>query len=189
VSLTGCSLFDDNHNRSDPLLNIPRRAADDRRSGNLTSYPGDSRTAAGLASGQSGLGIPDRNSDDNRDRDRVSPATGWSGNDSASGNGGARLATPTANNRSDDQPSRSSPAGVSNGMAVRIRSFEDAQQFLIAHGVRWQRLEQRDGEWSFECTVPTRSGSSSMRTYEARDKYGLLAIQKVIDNITKDQGR
>jgi hypothetical protein len=59
----------------------------------------------------------------------------------------------------------------------------------MARGVRWQRLDQKDGEWTFECTIPTGAGATSMRTYEARDKYGLVAIQKVIDNIAQDQRR
>src|SRR5262249_32115547 len=115
---------------------------------------------------------------------------GWSGNSTSSTNSGTRLNTPTANDRPDDRPSRSSPGvTTAGGMAMRIRTFEDGQSFLMAHGVRWQQLAQRDGEREFMCTVPTAPHATTMRPYEARDKYGLVAIQKVIDNISRDQGR
>ena len=64
-----------------------------------------------------------------------------------------------------------------------------AQAILTARGCRWQRLEQREGEWFFTCSVPSRTSPNSVKTYEATDKFGLLAMQKVIDEINRDQSR
>ena len=62
-----------------------------------------------------------------------------------------------------------------------------AQQILIVRGVKAQELHQRDGEWTFSCSVSL--GANRMKTYEANDRYGLLAIQKVIDKMNQDGPR
>ena len=59
----------------------------------------------------------------------------------------------------------------------------------MAHGVKWQRLQTTgEGEWTFGCTIPSKANAGSMKTYESKDRYGLLAMQKVIDEIIRDQG-
>ena len=47
-----------------------------------------------------------------------------------------------------------------------------------------QELRQRDGEWAFSCSVSL--SANRMKTYEASDRYGLIAIQKVIDKMNQD---
>ncbi len=63
-------------------------------------------------------------------------------------------------------------------------------QILFAHGMNWNDLQMVDGkQWHFACTIPNKSNPSLNRNYEATDKYGLLAMQNVIDQVVKDQGR
>jgi hypothetical protein len=71
----------------------------------------------------------------------------------------------------------------------RVLSFEQAQAVLAAKGAHWQRLETaaETGEWRFECSVPNRSNPSISRTYTARDRNYLVALQMVIDQISRDQ--
>ena len=179
----GCAdgrFFDrDRDDRPDPLTGLDRTRPDRR---NVSVNPnGDSRNPASLASGRdgvSGLGMRDRDRDD-RDRDRTVQTTGWTGGRSDDGSGGAKLGSPTTGGPTG---TRSSP--TASGGSGRIRTFEDAQQILIARGVKVQELRQRDGEWAFSCSVSL--GANRMKTYEASDRYGLIAIQKVIDKMNQD---
>lgn len=200
---SGCQLFDRPNGRPtssevDPLTGLPPRVEPDKRIVSATStynHPANRTTPASLA------GVPNRSSEDLRigdarrdERDRSLQPAGWNGTGEAKPGpaSSAQLKPPVSGpsatesmaNRLD--ASRSLPPGP----GPRIRSFEDGQQFLMSRGVKWQRLETTgEGIWKFSCSIPTRPGASSMKTYEARDKYGLIAMQNVIDQIVRDQQR
>jgi hypothetical protein len=167
----------------DPLTGMDRRPVP-------VSNFGDGRSPAALASardGVSGLGIGNDNSDPNVTRDRSVQTTGWTGNNSNDTSGTARLGTPTTGTPVD---TRSSPVASTVNTTGRVRTFEEAQLFLTKCGVKSQELHQRDtGEWSFSCSMPIANQAGRMKTYEATDKYGLLAIQKVIDKMNQDGNR
>lgn len=196
LGLSGC-LRERDPDRVDPITGLPARIPENRRG--VSSRAEDERerrTPASLA-GRSDLGIRDRDrdrdrdSDRDRDRDRDSDkdrgvrTTGWTGSD---------IRDRDRDRDRDPNPRLQPPVvpresrSFASGPAPKLRSFEEGQAFLTARGCRWQRLEQRDNEWFFTCSVPNRGSSSSVKTYEAVDKYGLLAIQKVIDKIARDQG-
>jgi hypothetical protein len=176
----------------DPLTGLPPRNDPDKRAVNITSTfnnPSNRTTPAGLAGSSSRPGDDLRIGDNRRDdRDRNLQPTGWAGTgDGKPGpNGSAELRSPVVGT-STNTPRTANP---STGPGPRIRSFEEGQQFLTARGVRWQRLETTaEGEWKFSCSIPSRPGATSMKTYEARDRFGLLAIQTVIDQIVREQQR
>jgi len=79
------------------------------------------------------------------------------------------------------------PQGAGNGL--RISSYEQAETLLKARGALWYGLEMLGdtGEWKFSCIVPNRQRPGSRRTYEARDRNKLAAVQAVLDQIEKDQ--
>ena len=185
---------------TDPLTGLPARIPDRRAASN--GEPSDRITAATLAGspgrspeGVSGLGIRESNAGAS-DRGNAQPNDSWSGPETRNSpaDGGAKLGAAGAGAPTDSF-SRASPATTAaigsvtdRSPIVRMRSFEDAQQFLMARGVKWQRLQTTgEGEWAFACTISNKIGAGSMKTYEAKDKYGLLAIQKVIDEIVRDQ--
>jgi len=100
----------------------------------------------------------------------------------------AKLGSPAA----PTNPTSSSSPLTDSGPApfVKVKTFEEAEQVLLAHGMNWQDLQMIDGkQWKYACTVPNKSNPNVMRNYEATDVYGLLAMQKVIDQIVRDQGR
>jgi hypothetical protein len=197
IAMTGCisdGLFSDrsrNRDRDrdrDPLTGLPSRVPAEQR--NVSAGAATDRvtpaTLAGGSAGVSGLGI----------RDGVgggaetTPGGAWSGAESkTAGPAGVKLGSPRLTGPTD---SYAQPAS-NRSPTIRMRTFEEAQQFLMAHGVKWQRLQMvpaanGPGEWNFSCTIPNKTNSTSMKTYEARDRYGLLAMQKVIDEIVRDQG-
>lgn len=193
ILLSGCQAFEKwrgNSNDADPLTGLPPRVAQDKRGVSLTSSydnPANRTTPATLA-GANRPGDDLRISDGRRDdRNAVQP-TGWKGTGSekpAPGSGTAQLRSPIASNTGSARP-----AAVGAGPGPRIGTFEDGQQFLMSRGVKWQRLETTgEGEWKFSCSIPSRPGSTSMKTYEARDRHGLIAMQFVIDQIVRDQQR
>jgi hypothetical protein len=89
----------------------------------------------------------------------------------------------------------SAPAGTVSlppqgaGSGLRLSSYEQAETLLKAHGALWYGLEMLGdtGEWKFSCIVPNRQRPGSRRTYEARDRNKLAAVQAVLDQIEKDQ--
>ncbi len=201
TALAGClsdGLFSD-RSRSrdrdrdrDPLTGLPARIPADQRSVTAGPAPSDRVTPATLAGGSSaglsGLGIRDGNTS-GPDNSAPPPSGAWSGAESknTAPPGGAKLGTPRLGGPSDSyaQPA----AGSNRSPAIRARSFEEAQQFLMAHGVKWQRLQTTgEGDWTFSCTIPNKANTGSMKTYEAHDRYGLVAMQKVMDEIVRDQG-
>jgi hypothetical protein len=167
----------------DPLTGMDRRPVP-------VSNFGDGRSPAALASardGVSGLGIRNDNPDPNVTRDRTVQTTGWTGANSTDTYGTARLGTPTTGAPVDTRSSPVASTVSTVNTTGRVRTFEEAQQLLMARGVKSQELHQRDtGEWSFSCSMPIANQAGRMKTYEATDKYGLLAIQKVIDKMNQD---
>jgi len=183
LSLAGC-LRDRDH-RDDPLLGLPNRIPDSRSSVSVRE-PGAGGPLASVAGrSDSGLGIRDNNSPPASTVDRGVQPTGWTGTTPPASDAAPRLQTPVVPR--DPRTASTSPAPT--GGPLRIRTFEEAAAFLSARNCRWQRLEQREGEWFFSCSVPSRTNPNSVKTYEATDKYGLLAMQKVIDEINRDQTR
>jgi hypothetical protein len=181
LALTGCAIFDKpDPNRPDPLTGLPKRVPAGERGVSATSNPADANRNGVLASsgprpadGTSGLSIRDSRAPE-ADRS-TQPSGTWTGSESHS-NAGAKPAGVTT----------ASADGAAGG--PRVRTFEEAQQFLVARGVRWQDLQTTgEGEWKYSCSVPSKANANSVRTYEARDRYGLLAMQKVIDQILREQ--
>src|SRR5439155_25403626 len=92
-------------------------------------------------------------------------------------------------------PTSVMPAANANGpqsganAALRISSYDQAETLLKARGALWYGLEMLGdtGEWKFSCIVPNRQKPGSRRTYEARDRNKLIAVQAVLDQIDKDQ--
>jgi len=81
------------------------------------------------------------------------------------------------------------PIGVSTAApppgsaAANIQTFEEAQQFLVQHGVDCQHLEKVDnGWWKFDCSAPNPRNPSVRRTYETKGSFPdyLSAIRAVI---------
>jgi hypothetical protein len=180
----GCAdthFFDRDKNPGpDPLTGLSPRT------GPVASTGSDGRTPAALASSRdsvSGLGI--RDADPSQPRDRTVQTTGWTGTRPADNSGTPALGTPTTGAAVG---TNSSPM-ASNGSG-RIRTFEDAQKVLMARGVRAQELRQREnGEWQFTCSIPIAGAANRMKTYDETDRYGLIAIQKVIDKMNQDGNR
>jgi hypothetical protein len=122
----------------------------------------------------------------------------------AGGNGGNRAGqgTLTANDgtgaqlvpaiqTSDPGPRRDAPPAdnLVSLASTRNGSYEQAQAQLAARGVIWQRLENASdtGEWKFSCAVPNRQNPNVHRTYEAKAKDFLSAMQAVLEQIDKER--
>ncbi len=179
LALAGCALLDrPDPKRPDPLTGLPKRIPPNDRAVSSTYNPAEQNRAGVLATsgqkpseGASGLAIRDTRGPEGDHS--TQPAGAWTGKESrttsASGDA-ARVGGAT-----------------SDGAGVRVRTFEEAQQFLAARGVKWQELKNTgENEWVFACSISTKN-STSVRTYEARDRYGLIAMQKVIDQILREQ--
>jgi hypothetical protein len=181
--LGGCALFDrPDPKRPDPLTGLPKRVPPSDRAVSSTYNPAEQTRAGVLATsgqkppseGTSGLSIRDGKPSDASGSTQQTGA--WSGKESRT--------TPTS---TDAGRPAAAPSGSDGNGGVRVRTFEEAQQFLAARGVKWQDLKNTgESEWVFACSIPTKN-STSVRTYEARDRYGLLAMQKVIDQILREQ--
>lgn len=177
--LGGCQ--QDRNTRNDTPNSLPPRTSMDPRNSN-----GNSTSTTGLTSSRSANELDDMRA---RAEDPSRPplqTTNWN-NDSNSSrrSDDARLQSPGSNNTN-----RSPAYTTASSGGPRIRTFEEGQQFLMGRGVKWQRLETAgEGEWRFSCSLPNRAGSTSMRTYEATDRYGLIAMQKVIDQVVRDQSK
>jgi hypothetical protein len=197
LALAGCNGFA-GFEGPDPLVggSVPVRraapaagtAAAGAPAGSLPPLPAPSSTTAlaGLASGVDQR-LP---ADDSRNlRLEGGAAAGerplW-GNPAASAGvtlqgvqpvGGGAAAAPTAGG----------PAAftLTGGAAARVFSYEQGQQLLRARGVTWQRLETsgEDGEWHFWCSIPNPQNPGVHRTYEARARGELPAMQAVLDQI------
>src|SRR5262245_41900709 len=173
--LGGCQ--QDRNSRNDTPSSLPPRTSMDPRNSINT-------TTTGLTSSRSPNDMDDlRNRAENSNG--ASTQASYNDQNSSRRSDDARLQPPGSNN------SNRSPAyTTASSGGPRIRTFEEGQQFLMARGVKWQRLETAgEGEWRFSCSLPNRAGSTSMRTYEATDRYGLIAMQKVIDQVVRDQSK
>jgi hypothetical protein len=166
----GCE--SDRNRRSDPPSSLPPRTAMDPKNSNGSS------SSTTLTSSRSPNELDDM-------RNRAENPNGSSQQAGYNSNGEAKLQSPGSGNTNRIPAYTSSASG-----GPRIGKFEEGQQFLMARGVKWQRLETAgEGEWRFSCSLPTKPGSTSMRTYEATDRYGLIAMQKVIDQVVRDQNQ
>src|SRR5262245_16758131 len=166
----------------DPILGLPARIPPKERSVS-SPYPSapNRTTNADLASRNTGW-----SSEATGDlRIGPSPGPGPSPRDAdVRPASGARLQDPVGASTSTTDRS---DAPLSSGN-VRLNSFEHAQMLLARYGVRWQRLETTDAnDGKFSCSIPSASNPNKARTYEATDKYGLFAMQKVLDQIAREQ--
>lgn len=177
VALTGCVMDSAEARRTDPLTGLPKQIPPTQRPVTSTFDP-KRQEAAAISAPVSDLGIREPRS---ATPAANSAALSWSGHES-------KTAAPTSTPPLHSLVTPAQPTSVSVGGGPRIRSFEEAQQYLVAHGVKWQDLQTTgEGEWKFSCTIPNKKQPNTFRTYEARDRYGLSAIQKVIDQISRDQ--
>jgi hypothetical protein len=186
-SWVGCVTDPVDSRRNDPLTGLPKQVPPSQRPVSSTFDPKRNEAAAVAATTQSSmptvsdLGIRGPSSDLNATGSAA--ASAWSGQES-------KTVAPASASSGRPSLTPGQPTAVTVGGGPRVRSFEEAQQFLAAHGVKWQDLQTTgEGEWKFSCSIPNKNNPNSVRTYEARDRYGLNAIQKVIDQISRDQQR
>ncbi|MFL5339026.1 MAG: hypothetical protein ACJ8F7_02570 [Gemmataceae bacterium] len=180
LCLGGC--LRDRENRDDPLTGMPARISANQRN---VSVRDDGR-------GASNLSIRDQNPPPNANTVQT---TGWTGNNNATSTDSTpRLGAPVVG--TSVRNTGTSATLAASGGPTRIRTFEEAEAFLASDRCKCkaQRLlqhedEQNQGVWTFECSVPSRTNPSNVKTYTATDRYGLIAMQKVIDQIVQDQGR
>ena len=131
-------------------------------------------------------------------------ADGWARQDAGpAGNGsGATLRGPVPLAEAGSQPDARQPAlaavppqtapGPATQPAAqgsRLASLDQLEAQVKARGALWHRLDKigDTGEYKFSCSVPNRRKPGSRRTYEARAKDALVAVQAVLDQIDKDQ--
>ncbi len=153
--------------------------------------PSSSTSPAALANGavpsldpNRELSINDRNTGT-----AATPTGGWRGPGSTAAGGAPDVqlrppvpaGAPTAPPRQDAPPL---PAAT-----PRVATFEQAEDALRARGVTWQRLETAPdtGEWKFSCFIPSRDNPSVHRTYEARARDQVAALQAVLEQIDREQ--
>jgi hypothetical protein len=88
-------------------------------------------------------------------------------------------------------PSRASTASrtVVPAGGNYVTTYEQAQAFLTARGVKWQRLETwgDSGEWKFSCSIPNPQNEFISRTYEARASTDLAAMRAVLEQIERER--
>jgi hypothetical protein len=79
--------------------------------------------------------------------------------------------------------------GVAPSGGVSVTSYEQAQAYLHAHGVKGQRLETwgDQGEWKFSCSIPNRQNPYISRNYEGRAADYISAMRAVIEQIQKER--
>ncbi|MCX7699475.1 MAG: hypothetical protein N2039_01225 [Gemmataceae bacterium] len=186
----GCVTDRPDPRRPDPLTGLPKQIPPADRAISSTFDPKRNEAAAVTASantnpgsmngGVSNLSIGGT-SPSSPSSTSSTAASAWSGTES-------KTVPPTSTIGTRPGLTPAEPVSVMVGGGPRIRTFEEAQQFLAARGVKWQDLQTTgEGEWKFSCSIPNKNNPNSVRTYEARDRYGLHAIQKVIDQISRDQ--
>lgn len=185
----GCLSDEGSRYRPDPLTGLPRNAPT-----TVSSTFGSTNPPASAS-----LAVPGPNPPNNAPAANSQSSNGawsqtpgaWSGTESRSTPTTAvpaKLGSPMPPSNSTASSSPVPNAGPAP--SLRPKNFEDSEKILIAHGVNWQKLQMIDANsWEFSCTVPNKSKPNVMRTYEATDRYGLLAVQKVIDQIVRDQGQ
>jgi len=88
-------------------------------------------------------------------------------------------------------PPQTAPAAATPPAAQgsRLANLDQLEAQVHARGALWHRLDKiaDTGEYKFSCSVPNRRKPGSRRTYEARARDALVAVQAVLDQIDKDQ--
>lgn len=181
----GCVTDRPDPRRPDPLTGLPKQIPPGQRPVSSTFDPKRNEAAAVSASANTAPGVSNLsiggNAPTSASAASSNAASAWSGTES-------KTVSPASLTGTRPGLTPSEPVSVTVGGGPRIRTFEEAQQFLAARGVKWQDLQTTgEGEWKFSCSIPNKTNPNSVRTYEARDRYGLNAIQKVIDQISRDQ--
>ncbi len=71
----------------------------------------------------------------------------------------------------------------------RVTTYEQAQAVLASRRVTWQRLETwgEEGEWKFSCSIPKPENPNIRRTFEARAREPITALQAVLEQIDREQ--
>jgi hypothetical protein len=152
--------------------------------------PSSSTSPAALANGAVPTLDPSRELSIN-DRGSGTPATptgGWRGPGSAAGGApDVQLRPPVPAGQPGAPPRQDAPPVPA--AAPRVATFEQAEEALSARGVTWQRLETAadTGEWKFSCFIPNRANPNVHRTYEARARDQVAALQAVLDQIDREQ--
>lgn len=188
VFVIGCVTDRLDSRRPDPLTGLPKQLPPSDRAVSSTFDPKRNESAAIAATVNSHAGVSNLSIGGNGVA--ASSTTSTTTNTAASAWSGTESKTASPASTTGGRPGLvpSEPVSVTVGGGPRIRSFEEAQQFLAARGVKWQDLQTTgEGEWKFACSIPNKNHPHTVRTYEARDRYGLTAIQKVIDQISRDQ--
>jgi hypothetical protein len=92
-------------------------------------------------------------------------------------------ATAAGEGKSEPVPPPAPPA------PAHVSSYEQGLAQLSARGVLWHRLDTvaETGETRFTCSLPSRRTPGARRTYEARGRDHLAAIQAVLEQIDKEQ--
>jgi hypothetical protein len=117
-------------------------------------------------------------------------AGAWVGQGEPVSNGsGALLRQPVSPTAAPSQTApTASPVSLAAGKST---SLDDALKQLKDRGVIWQRLDvvPETGEWKFSCSVPNRQNPNLRRTYEARAREPLAAVQSVLARMDSEQAR
>jgi hypothetical protein len=152
------------------------------------SAPGATPSTAALAAGAQVQ--PMDGGRDLRIGDPPGKSGTWVGqNEPVSNGSGALLRQPETTAAAPNPPT---PAVSQVSLpANRSTGLDDALKQLKDRGVVWQRLDvvAETGEWKFSCSVPNRQNPNVRRTYEARAKEPLAAVQSVLARIDSEQGR
>ena len=184
-AITGCLTDNTARTRPDPLTGLPKTTPTVSSTYGSVS-PSTSASLAASSTSPNSLAIPSAQTTSNNSSQ---PSNNWTGGASNAANGmPAQLGNPAA--PANSTASSSPLTGSGPAPTLKIKKFEDAEQVLLAHGVNWQKLQMIDSRhWEFACTIPNKANPNVMRNYEATDLYGLTAVQKVVDQIVRDQGQ
>jgi hypothetical protein len=186
-ALAGCLTDNTAHTRPDPLTGLPKTTPTVSSTYNSVS-PSTSASLAASSTSASGLGIPNAQPTSNSSPPSSNNWTGAAPSAAPAAGMPAQLGSPLGPTNATASSSPLTSTGPAP--ALKIKKFEDAEQVLLNHGVNWQKLQMIDGKhWEFACTIPNKANPNVMRNYEATDLYGLTAMQKVIDQIVRDQGQ
>jgi hypothetical protein len=84
------------------------------------------------------------------------------------------------------------PAGTGTATLAsgsRVDTYQQLQDALNARGVTWRRLEMvgDSGEWSFQCSIPSKQNPNLRHSYSGRGSSDLGAIRAVLDQIDRER--
>jgi hypothetical protein len=101
----------------------------------------------------------------------------------------ARVDVPGKSDGSPFAPSHTAPVKQAQwstagdtGTAASF-TWEQAKSQLRARGVTSYQLEQRDGQWTFRCSLPNPSNPALSRTLEASANDDLTAVRQVLESL------